>query len=66
MRSIRKENIRAPASVDEPLDTMKYDDVPENDYYDDGQTPDEQDPVRGQASKEALDPESEYSGDPSQ
>lgn len=34
-----------------------------NDYYDDGSTPDEQDPVRSQASKETMDPEREYDQD---
>jgi hypothetical protein len=31
-----------------------------NDYYDNGDTPDELDPVRSQVSRETMDPESEY------
>lgn len=51
---------RAPASVTDGYDESQYNDNPNNDSYDDGSTPDEQDPVRSQVSKETLDPEEEY------
>lgn len=51
---------RAPASVTDSYDESQYNDNPDNDAYDDGSTPDEQDPVRSQVSKETLDPEEEY------
>lgn len=51
-RSIR--NSAALKSVRQPASNSN------NDYFDDGSTPDEQDPVRSQVSKETMDPEDEY------
>lgn len=56
-RSIRNsaayKSTRQPASAGE-----------DDNYYDDGDTPDEQDPVRSQVSRETMDPPDEYEKEP--
>lgn len=59
-RSIRNSaafrSTRRPASNSENAN----ENTSQDDYYDDGETPDEQDPVRSQVSKETMDPAEEY------